>query len=93
MPEAKLQEHFFPHATRTHGQKSPAWATRVCRRVAIAALFLAMPVSPAFGAEAPCDGALVQKVQAPRRERNTLGQSIVPPRQNPKTGKFAEAPG
>jgi len=75
-PEAQLQENLFPHTTRDRRRKSPARATRGCRRFAIAALFLAGAVGPAYGADAPCDEAFVQKVQASYRALRAFSASF-----------------
>ena len=76
MPEAELQENPFPETTRNRRRKSSARASGGCRRIAIAALFLAGAVTPAVGAEAPCDAAFVQKVQESYRALRAFSASF-----------------
>ena len=75
-PEAKLQENSFPDTTRNCRRKSSARATGGCRRFAIAALFLAGSITPAAGADAPCDAAFVQKVQESYRALRSFSASF-----------------
>ena len=75
-PEANLQENLFPDTMRNRRRKSPARATRGCRQFAIAALFLAGAVTPAAGADAPCDEAFVQRVQESYRALRAFSASF-----------------